>query len=261
MRDDVDNVAQTAFKTSLIFGASGAGKTDFCASFPKVAMLGSAREGGLETVKWMDRARWYDRAAKPLLYPVSSIGDLMGHLIKDVIPMVERGIVQTICIELTFHADDAMRRMDIDDRNGWAKYANLESHIVNVDERLKNVRGARIVYNTLALPEENAKGTSGVLIPGKALARKIPAMCDLTGYMRAEDTGQGIDRVLHLSAYGNYSPRHRYGARLPAVVRNPTFRILEDLLAGRARSKDDGTVTYDALPLVSVPGKLPPLKR
>lgn len=255
-------MASELLKTNLIFGPSGAGKTALCASFPKVAILGSRREEGLETIEWMDPVMWYERGVKPRAYPVENITDLMLRLHKDVIPLVHKGQVKTICLELTFHADDAMRTMPVDDKNGWAKYANLEQHVVNVDELVKKVPGLRVVYNTLALPEENAKSTSGVLIPGKALARKIPAMVSLTGYLHAEEGENGTERVLELGAYGNYSPRHRYGSRLPRRVRwrGPAcgYRDLEDLLLGKARVDEDGCVIRDAPAVVTA---LPPLKK
>ncbi len=248
-------------KTSLIFGPSGAGKTALCASFPRVAVLSSRREDGLETLGWMDPAMWYERNVKPVGFAVENITDLMLRLHKDIIPRVQSGQVRTICIELTFYADDVMRTMPVDDKNGWAKYANLEQHVVTVDELVKRVPGLRVVYNTLAQSEDNAKATSGVLIPGKALAKKIPAMVSLTGYLHAEEGNEGTERVLELGAYGNYSPRHRYGNKLPRRVRwrGPAccFRDLEDLLQGKAKADDDGCVIRETTTVVS----LPPLKK
>jgi hypothetical protein len=247
-------------KTNLVFGPSGAGKTYFCASFPRVAMIGSRREEGLETVRWMEPEAFYDRNIRPRLYPVANITEMMLCLHKEIFPLVQRGEVQTICIELTFHADDAMRTMPVDEKNGWAKYANLEQHVVNVDELVKKVPGLRVVYTTLALPEENAKGTSGVLIPGKALARKIPAMVSLTGYLHAEQGEEGTERILELTAYGNYSPRHRYGAKLPPRIRwrGPScgYRDLEDLLLGKATVNQEFCVVRETAPIKA----LPPLK-
>lgn len=248
-------------KTSLIFGPSGAGKTALCASYPRVAILSSRREDGLETVRWMDPVMWYEPKVPPQTFPVENITDLMTRLHKEIIPKVMGGYIQTICIELTFYADDVMRTMPVDEKNGWAKYANLEQHVVTVDELVKKVPGLRVVYNTLAQPEDNAKSTSGVLIPGKALAKKIPAMVSLTGYLHAEEGDAGTERVLELGAYGNYSPRHRYGNRLPRRVRwrGPAccFRDLEDLLKGKVKVDDAGCVVREPTPVVS----LPPLKK
>jgi len=254
------------FKTSLIFGPSGSGKTAFCASYPRVAMLSSRREGGLETVDYMDPVMFYDPKTKPLKFEVEDINSMMVTIHQRILPLVDRGIVRTICVELTFHADDAMRKMPVDDRNGWAKYANLEQHVINLDELIKKKAGLRLVYNTLNAPEDKAKETSGVLIPGKALARKIPAMVNLTGLLRAEEGDDITERVLHLTAFGNYMPRHRYGNRLPRLVRwrEPSccFRDLEDLLFGRAKTNEEGLIerVEGAAPLVSLPS-LPPLKK
>ena len=259
MRIDIEKAAELPFQSCLIFGASRSGKTHFCATYPQVAMLCSRRERGYVTVEHMEHSQWYDPKVAPQVYVVDDIATMMGHLYKDIIPQIQANKLKTVCVELTFHADDAMRAMDIDEKNGWAKYANIETHIHNVDTLIKKIPGARVVYNTLALPEDSAKGTSGVLIPGKALAKKIPALCDLSGYMQQEDVGDHVDRVLHLAAFGNYSPGHRYGKKLPALVRNPTYRDLEDLLHGRATVNDDGTVVREANKLISLPAGLPPL--
>lgn len=258
MRYDPKAAVNLPFLSSLFYGASRSGKTHLCATFPQVAMLCSRRERGYITVDYMDPAQFYDAKVPPQIYVVDEIGDMMGHLAKDVVPALQAGKLRTVCIELTFHADDVLRAID-DEKNPWAKYANLETHVHNVDKLVKRIPGARVVYNTLALPEDAAKGTSGVLIPGKALAKKLPALCDLAGYLQAEDCGDHVDRVLHLAAFGNYSPGHRYGNRLPPLVRNPTFRDLADLLHGRARATEDGTVTREVQKFVNLPAGLPPL--
>ena len=58
---------------------------------------------------------------------------------------------------------------------------------------------------------------------------------------------------------GVFQARHRYGARLPLFVRNPSYRILEDLLAARAVVDLEG----NAQPMPAVRGSrlvaLPPL--
>lgn len=252
MRIDVEKPPELPFQSTLVYGASRAGKTDYCASYPQPAMLCSRREKGYVTVQFMDRARWYDPKVAPQVYAVDEITDIMGHLTKDILPQVAAGRIKTVCIELTFHADDVLRAVD-DEKNPWAKYAQLETHVHNLDRYVKKVPGARVVYNTLALPEDAAKGTSGCLIPGKALAKKLPALCDLSGYLVAEDRGDHVDRVLHLTTYGNYPAGHRYGKHLPDKVRNPCYRDLEDLLAGRAKVDEDGNVVREAPKTIGLP--------
>lgn len=261
-RLDLGSLKALPFQSCLFFGASRSGKTHLCATFPKVAMLCSQRERGYITVPNMDPKHWYEPLVPPQVFPVDTIGQLMTDLHKEILPQVRTGRVQTIVIELTFHADDAIRTMDIDEKNGWAKYMALEQHVNTLDAIVKKTPGVRVVYNTLAMPEDSVKGTSGVLIPGKALAKKIPALCDLSGYMQQEDCNDHTDRVLHLSAFGNYSPGHRYGDKLPSMIRNPTYRDLEDLYKGAARVSADGVVTREAPKLISVAKTpLPPIKK
>jgi hypothetical protein len=255
-RIEIGQGGELPLQSCLIFGASRSGKTHLCSTWPQVAMLCSRREKGYITLQYMDKSKWYDPKVPPQVYVVDEIADLMGHLYKDVIPQLKVGKLRSVCIELTFHADDVLRSID-DEANPWAKYANLENHVHNLDKLVKKLPGVRVVYNTLALPNDDVKGTGGVLIPGKALAKKLPAMCDLAGYMQAEDNGDHVDRLIHLTAFGNFAAGHRYGDRLPPMVRNANFRDLEDLIHGRARVDADGIVTREAPKVMS----LPPLKK
>jgi hypothetical protein len=267
-REDLTAAAQTApIKTSLIFGASGAGKTVLASTFPAPAVICSKREGGYESIRYMDRSLWYEPNIPPQVYTVNSMVECLGHLHKDILPQVPGGKVKTIVIELTFYADDVFRNLPLDEKNGWAKYQALESHVQWLDIEIKKYPALRLCYTALAAAADDAKTPGGIILPGKAVAKKIPAVCNLTGYLRAEEVGKNVDRVLHLSAYGSYSPRHRYGTSLPAFVRNPTFRLLEDLIAKRVQLDSNGYVIKNEKKsgavgsLVSLPAlkPLPPL--
>lgn len=258
-RVDISQPPQTLLRTSFIYGASGAGKTDFCATYPKVAWFGSAREGGAETIRWMDRSRWYEPNVAPMIFVVSNIGELMQHLTNDVMPLVFKGVVKTIALELSFYTDDVIRASG-DDVNGWEKYGALEKHVINRDEAWKKIPGLRIVYNALADVQQDDKKPSGPLMAGRALSRKVPAMCDMIGYLATEEVGGQTDRLLHLAPYSNYPARHRYGNKLPAKVRNPTYRQLEALLNGKASCDDRGVVTMHAPATMGALPSLPSLK-
>ena len=256
-RIDLTKPPQTLLRTSFVYGAYGAGKTDFCSTYPKVAWIGSNREGGAETMRWMDRSRWYEPNVAPDVYAVENMAQMLTHLNKDIMPKVQEGRIKTIVLELSFYTDDLIRSAP-EGAMGWTIYGDLEKHIIGKDEQWKRIPGLRIVYNAFANPEPDDKKPAGPLMAGKALARKLPAICDMIGYLRTEEVSGGqIDRILHLQPYSNFPARHRYGTRLPPFVRNPTYRMLEDLINGRAVADASGVVSPKALP--AVPG-LPTLK-
>jgi hypothetical protein len=255
-RIDLTKAPPTLFRTSFIYGAYGSGKTDFCATYPRVAWFGSAREGGAETMRWMDRSRWYDPNIAPHVYAVENPAEMFLHLNRDVMPLVQKGVIKTIVLELSFYSDDMIRSMPTE-TDGWTKYGDLEKHIMNMDERWKKIPGLRIVYNALAQVEPDDKKPAGPLLAGKALAKKLPAICDAIGYLRTEVVDGGIDRILHFQSYANFPARHRYGARLPAFVRNPTYRQIEALINQRATCDANGVVTLNEAPRLT---GLPPIK-
>lgn len=247
-RIDADALASKDFaKASITYGVSRAGKSVFGATFPKPAIIVSLREGGYMSIQTMEPALRYEPKVKPLIYAVSTIRETAAYY-KEILALVHKGKVQTIVIELSFYSDDVVQSMTTaEEKNAWAKYKTLEDHLKWLDASAK-ATGARIHYNALAAdPGDLASKTpAGILIAGKATGKKLPASTDFSGYLRAEDRGNNvIDRVLHLSPYGAYPAGHRYGARLPRIVRNPTYRKLEDIFFGRAVTVEaDGTVRY-----------------
>lgn len=254
--------AGISLRTCFYYGAYRSGKTHIAATYPRPAILGSNREGGLLTVAHMDRNTWYEPAIAPQLYAVENMGDLMGHLNKDILPQVHTGQVRTIVIELSFYSDDLIRAATLGGDQTWQKYADLEAHVIALDARMKKVPNLRVVYTALAASEDDKKKPSGVVMAGRALPRKMPALCDLVGYMRQDDTDSTTDHVLHLTAYGNFPAGHRFGDKLPRFIRNGNFRQLEALIQGYATVDVNGVVTIGdkRAPLPAIPG-LPPFKK
>jgi hypothetical protein len=241
------------FRTTFLYGAYRSGKTHLAATWPKPAILGSNREGGLLTVSHMDRQKWYEPGVAPLLFAVESPAEMLAHLNNDILPLAAKGTVKTVVIELSFYSDDLIRNAVASGDNTWQKYADLESHIIATDARLKKIPGLRVVYTALSATEDDKKKPSSVLMAGRALPRKMPALCDVVAYLHQEDEGDRTDHLLRLTAYGNFPAGHRYGGKLPRMVRNATYRQLEALLAGKATADDNGNVTMAAV-------SLPPLK-
>jgi hypothetical protein len=238
----IDSPAQP-MRTVFTYGLYRSGKTHFAATFPRVAIFGSNREGGLETIWHMDPASFYEPNVRPQLYAVETPAEMLKHLNSDVLPQVALGKIQTVAIELSFYSDDLIRMKTDQGDNTWAKYQELEAHITQLDMRFKKIPNLRVCYNALAASADDKKMPSSVLMAGKALPRKMPALCDIVGYLRQEDKdGAHAEHVLHLTAFGSFPAGHRYGSKLPPILRNPTFRKLEDLHAGRATVDANGNV-------------------
>ncbi len=262
-RVDVDAALDELFlRSSIIYGVSRAGKTILNASMPRPAIFASEREGGYKSVQTMDRSLWYEPDMKPIIYTISSIKEMLPYF-KEVEEHTKKGRIKTIVVELSFYSEDIIRSMtSAEEKNGWAKYKLLDDHIQWLDATAKRL-GVRIAYNALAADpgDLTTKAPAGIYVAGKALARKLPAATDLTGYLRTEDIGARIDRILHLTPYGAYPAGHRYGAKLPPFVRNATYRKLEDLIMGRATVDEYGNVVYGegAGANGSAAAELPPL--
>jgi len=233
-----------ALRASLVYGPSRAGKTVFDATFPRPAIFCSAREGGYISVQTMDRDLWYEANRKPIIYAVNGIAETAPYF-KEVEAGVRKGQIKTIVIELTFYSQDVIRAAKKTTDDQWAVYRLLDEHIQWLDKAAKAL-GVRVAYNSLAADGDTAtKVPGGLLLPGKAVAKSLPASTDLTGYLHAEERANNkIDRVLHLAPHGVFPAGHRYGDKLPNIVRNPTFRKLEDLITGRAFADAEGNVLY-----------------
>lgn len=263
-RIDANAPADSNFlPSSMTFGVSRVGKTAFNASFPRPAFFCSEREGGFKTIQTMDRSLWYEANMPPLIYGISSMKEFLPYF-NEVRQHIQTGRVKTIVLELSFYSDDVIRSSP-KSNNGWAPYKLLEDHIIWLDAQVKQIaktKPVRLAYNALAAPPDKAdKG--GIIIAGKALAGKLPAATDFLAYLTTEERNKKIERTLHLQPYGVYPAGHRYGPRLPAFVREPTFRKLEDLVAGRAKIDADGNVFYGDGPVTLPPllseSDLPPL--
>lgn len=228
---------------SMTYGVSGAGKTTFAATFPRPAIICSMREGGYTSVQNMDPGLRFEPDVEPLLYGVSNMRETVAYL-KEIEGLVKQGRVRTIALELTFYANDIVRGTKKDTNNQWAVYDLLKSHLLWIVEFTRKL-GVRGTYNALAVdPDTETKTAGRIAVAGKATAKELPAMLDAQAFLRAEEAGDKTSRVLHLAPYGGYPARHRYGSKLPTVVRDPTFRKLLDLAMHRASVDAQGNVLY-----------------
>jgi hypothetical protein len=248
--------AKPHIKTSMIFGGSGAGKTHLCCTYPKPAWIGSTREEGFVTIQTMDRANLYDPKVPVQIFGVSSMLEMMRDFNQFIIPQIRAGKIETVCVELSYYTNDVIDAAP-EEANGWVKYMALMKHINFIDKVIKAFPNCRLVYNALSAPEKEVdKAPTGILTAGKAISKTIPAATSLFGYLRTEDKGNSVvDRVLHLTTYGPYMCRHRFGNKLPPLVRNPSYRKLEQLLSGEMTVDHEGYVVAPGSVVAMPPAK------
>lgn len=224
-------------RTGLFYGPYGAGKTHLCCTFPDVAWFGAKREGGFDTIASMRKDDFFEER-RPRAFVVNTFEELRSDLKNTVVPLIKRGVIKTVAVETSFYADDVLHNYKGDGKNQWAKYQFLDEHFRWLDRYAKGF-GVRLVYNALAAAADDLQKTpSGILMPGRAIVKKLPAGVSIVGYMRRDED----DRVLHLSDYGPYPARHRFRDRLPNIIRNPTYQKLLDLLNGKVTVDKDGYV-------------------
>lgn len=231
-RIDLNDV-KPEIKTALVAGPSGAGKTFLCASWPRPAWFGAFREGGYETLKYMPTSALYEPDRRPLAYAVKTWVELRKALNDEVWPLVARGEVRTLIVELSFIADDFIAAAKLTSgANNWQPYMDLANAMTFLDTEAKG-KGVNVVYNAID------DGHGGILMPGTAVAKRQPAMCDLTGYLHAVAYDR---RILEMAPFEENSPRHRFCDRMPPKIVNPTYRKLVGLLAKALVADIDGNV-------------------
>jgi hypothetical protein len=258
---DLSRTPTTKLRTCFIAGAWGSGKTHLCATWPRPAVLCAGREGGYETIANMEPGDFYEPGRIPLVFAIASLQESVVHIHRDIWPRVQRGEIKTIVVEATFYSDDIVRGAPKSD-NKWAPYANLLEHMIWLDNQCKRIPGLRLVYNAIEREADGPNASAGVQLAGRALGRKLPAMCDLVGLLCSEGDALGnVSRRLHLTPFGQFPARHRFGRKLPPVVCNPSFRALEMLIGGQATCDALGNVTGPGLTPASVtlPSVLPTL--
>jgi len=253
-----DGADEIFLKTSFWYGVLRTGKTRLAATFPRVAWFGSVREGGYRTIQNMNPQDFYEPNVPPKLFGIKTPDEFMAHLRRDVEPLVVKGAIKTIALELSIYSDETIRARA--NEQTWDKYADLEKHIIFVDELLKGWP-IRVCYNALAATEDDKKKPSGVLMAGRAVPRKLPSLIDSVAYMRGESLEEGSGRrfVAHFEPYGAFPAGHRYGERFPLRLRNPTFRAMEAIYKGAMRADEEGNIVAGEPITVALPS-LAPLK-
>lgn len=137
---------------------------------------------------------------------------------------------QTVVIESLTHYCDLVQDELTEGSNlpmDVQRYGKLSAHLRNIQVRLRNM-DVHCVFTSLATTNDNNEGMPA--IPGQQ-AKKLPASCDVIGYMEVTDYGPNKPQkhTLHLRQRKQFFARTRFN-RLPAQIENFSFNAYKHLL-------------------------------
>ena len=223
---DIKNAAPTRF-TILIYGPSGAGKTQFSAGFPRPFFIADAVEGGWETIRTMDPGDFYEPGIYPEVVGIENFSEAQAQVevLKKRIVTDPTKAPKTVVIDsLTFLSmtlqDNLLRGgMDVD-KDRWAFYRalmnRLRAFMISVHQLNINV-----IWTALA---KDSDSSPGPLIAGQT-GTTLPAAVSLYFYMRVFQPNLQAEPIheIRTRTYGGNPVRARKRLPDPLV---PTYRAL-----------------------------------
>lgn len=220
--------------TVMVYGASRAGKTEFAATWPRPIFLSDAAEGGWDTIRYMDRAKWFDPNVQPEVHGIEKTADLINEL-----DALERrvknkpGEIQTVVVDsLTFYADMFFAALERQaeanpTKNGkinkFELYTGLASHLRAVMLKA-HALPINVVWVSLEKEPVQEGQDGGIFLAGQT-ATKAPAACSLWLYQRSYMVGKELHYELRTRRYGVFPAGGRFGDKLPDPI-EPTYRAL-----------------------------------
>lgn len=208
--------------TVLNYGDTRTGKTEFAATWPRPLIIADAAERGYETIRRMDREKWFEPDHKPLIWAVDNQADLTNMLLK-ADPLIANGQIWTLVFDaFSFYCDFylnaiVLAQTKLDMRRA---YGDLGMHLRNARVQVHN-RGTNVLWNCLSKHPEKDDETGrvqpgGPLIPGQQ-GDKFAAGVDLLVHSRLEPIKEGATLVgdrheIRTRAYkGGYPAGNRLG--------------------------------------------------
>lgn len=237
--DDIDSVLPPRL-TVMNYGDTRTGKTEFAATWPRPLIIGDCAERGYETIKRMDRTKWFEPDRKPIVWAVDNQADVTNMLAK-ADPLIASGEIWTVVFDaFSFYCDFYLNALVLaQTKNDMRRaYGDLGLHLRNVRVQVHN-RGTNVLWNCLAKHPEKDDETGrvlagGPLIPGQQ-GDKFAAGVDLLVHSRLEPIKDGATVVgdrheIRTKLYkSGYPAGHRLGTmsdRLPDPFVGGTYAEL-----------------------------------
>ncbi len=221
----------------FFYGASGSGKTEAAASFPRPIFIVPHNEQSVVTLRGknypyfevvdMDHTKFDPKTGR---------GSMM-HIIKHLEAMYNKYLedfpFDTVVCEATSHYCDLVQEQitngstKIMAQNDWG---TLSSHMRTVQTRLRRLQ-MHSVFTALDITDADNDGKpigGGPMLPGK-LSEKLPSSCDVTGYCEVINGKDGPVHRIHFRKYKHFDARSRF-RRLPALVTDFKFNKIQHVL-------------------------------
>jgi len=193
--------------TCLSYGATGTGKTEWIATWPNPVIFSAAEEKGHVTIKFMDRAKWYDPKWNVLehVYPVASVADF-NMIVPTAKEEIKKGAKTIGFDSATFLVNMLVNNLSSRGYDLWGEVLAKMSKLRNDTHAL----GVNVVW-TAAL-DSDAKAPA---IQGQT-STILPHCCDLVLLHTAEEdvTNKKTAYRAWTAPRGGYPARHRFGSRL-----------------------------------------------
>lgn len=233
---DLNNPRGPSRITMMIVGASRSGKTHFAARFPRPLFLSDATESGWTTIQHMEDDQFYEPGVLPQVWSIESPKEMMEAIMEAEAQLrKDPSSIGTLVIDsITFYAEAYFAQLE-GEHSGKRYdprqlYSNLASHLRWLMIRIHQLP-VNVLWLTLAKEGSEGDSLGGVSIPGQT-AVKAPARCDIWCFLEQLYKGPKQPQIfrMHTQNYAGFKAGHRFGSMLPAVIENPSYLQMEELL-------------------------------
>ncbi len=251
---------ETPWTAWFLYGATGAGKTTAAATFPDPLFLIPTNEGSETTL--MSRGMDFpfvrigrDDSDKPIparrhlneiFQELEERHRTMRKLLKegDEDSAFEVFPWQTIVVESLTHLCDLIIE-DISqygrEKMDQQKWGFLSTQLRTIHNRLRNM-DVHIVYTALDKLDGGENSKKGIPNVVGSMAEKLPAACDVMGYLEEINTAKATTHRMHFKKFGVYRARTRFH-RFPKFVDNFDYADLEPLFLSSDKPKPEKVAT------------------
>lgn len=242
--------------TLLTYGKSRSGKTELLATFPRPLILADSTESGWKTIESMDSSKFYEPSWTPKVIGIETLDDFL-KIQSDVAGFIQQYGALTLGVDsLTFLGDLVLAEME---KRGMGRTKDGNEDPRALYTRYKNLlRAFRIALHNLDVNvvwcclesgiDEKTK-QAGPLINGQS-KDLFPAACDVYLYQTKLATSKGVRFYSHTTQYGAFSAGGRFGAKLPPMIEDLTYRKLVHYLYEDGQRKDAAQNSAVAAPPV-----------